>query len=205
MAINPNDLPDNSYKAREERAALAEKKVEKAVKGTVKIKKNGLKQFKNSLFAEDLSSVGKYIVSDVLVPSISKTLYDITVGAVGRILGQNTSSLRRSSVDRLNYTRFSDIRERDRDDYKRTSSGYFDNDIILDRESDARAVLDAMDDILDTYKAVSVADLNEILGESGSYTDNNWGWEDLHNADIIRVRDGWCLKLPKARPIKASR
>ena len=47
---------------------------------------------------------------------------------------------------------------------------------------------------------VSVADLYDLVGISGNYTDNKYGWTNLRNSDVQRVRDGYLLKLPKALP-----
>ena len=59
-----------------------------------------------------------------------------------------------------------------------------------------------MDEIIDMYGRVSVADLYDLVGITGNYTDNNYGWTNLASAEPIRVRDGYVIKLPKAMPIK---
>ena len=51
------------------------------------------------------------------------------------------------------------------------------------------------------YGTVSVADLYDLVGISGNYTDNKYGWTNIRNAEPIRVRDGYMLKLPKALPL----
>ena len=56
-----------------------------------------------------------------------------------------------------------------------------------------------MDDILEKYGMVSVADLYDLVGVTGNYTDNKYGWTNLSNAEIVRVRDGYQIKLPRAR------
>ena len=40
-----------------------------------------------------------------------------------------------------------------------------------------------------------------LVGVSGNYTDNKYGWTDIRNASVIRVRDGYMIKLPKALPL----
>ena len=71
---------------------------------------------------------------------------------------------------------------------------------VFDTRKEAEEVLDRMDDLIDTYGVVSVADLYDLVGISGNYTDNKYGWTNLRNADVQRVRDGYLLKLPKALP-----
>ena len=58
-----------------------------------------------------------------------------------------------------------------------------------------------MDELIDTYGNVSVADLYDLVGKSSEYTDNKYGWTNLRNAEPVRVRDGYMLKLPKPGPI----
>jgi hypothetical protein len=57
-----------------------------------------------------------------------------------------------------------------------------------------------MDDIIERYRMVSVADLFDLVGESCSFTDQKYGWTNLRNAEVVRVRDGYMIKLPKALP-----
>lgn len=54
-----------------------------------------------------------------------------------------------------------------------------------------------MDDLIDKYGTVSVGDLYELLGEEPAYTDEKWGWTDLTESGIRRVRDGYLLQLPQ--------
>ena len=54
---------------------------------------------------------------------------------------------------------------------------------------------------METYGLVRVADLYDLVGITGSYTDNKYGWTNIRNVEPIRVRDGYMLKLPKAMPI----
>ena len=58
-----------------------------------------------------------------------------------------------------------------------------------------------MDELIATYGLVSVADLYDLVGIAGSYTDNKYGWTDIRNASVVRVRDGYVIKLPRALPL----
>jgi hypothetical protein len=58
-----------------------------------------------------------------------------------------------------------------------------------------------MDELIETYGLVRVADLYDLVGITGNYTDNKYGWMNIRNADIVRVRDGYMIKLPRAMPI----
>ena len=58
-----------------------------------------------------------------------------------------------------------------------------------------------MDELIKEYGQVAVADLYDLVGITGSYTDNKYGWTNLRNAEAIRDRDGYLLRLPKALPL----
>ena len=73
--------------------------------------------------------------------------------------------------------------------------------MVLETRGEAEDVLSRMDELIDTYGVVSVADLYDLVGISCNYTDNKYGWTNLRNAEPVRVRDGYMLKLPKALPI----
>ena len=60
-----------------------------------------------------------------------------------------------------------------------------------------------MDAIIDEYDVVSVADLYDLVGITGRYTDQDYGWTNIHNARAVRCRDGGLtLELPKVKPLK---
>ena len=58
-----------------------------------------------------------------------------------------------------------------------------------------------MADLCETYGQVTVADLYDLVGISGSFTDNNYGWTDMREASVRRVRDGYILSLPRPRQL----
>ena len=66
----PNNLPDNSSKAREDRKqkmAREGQRVYKVVQGTVKTEKNKVRKWTDIFFSDDTSNVGSYILMDVLI------------------------------------------------------------------------------------------------------------------------------------------
>ena len=76
------------------------------------------------------------------------------------------------------------------------------NDIIvLETRSEAEEVIQRMDELIDMYGVVSVADMYDLVGVSCNYTDTKYGWTNIRSAEPVRVRDGYIIKLPKALPI----
>ena len=73
---------------------------------------------------------------------------------------------------------------------------------MIPTRGEAEQILEVMDEYLDKYKQVSVADLYDFVGiTSDNFTNNNYGWTDIRNAQIYHVRYGYKLKLPRALPL----
>lgn len=202
-----NDFKPNSHRFKEEQKESAEKKkVEKVISGKVKTKKKSeISKFADVFISEDASNVKSYIFMDVLVPAIKKAISDIVTDGIDMILyGETGRTKKRSSSNSsyISYNRYSDRRDDRRSDssYRAVSRYDFEN-ITLDNRGDAEEVLERMDELLDAYGIVTVSDLYDLVGITGEFTDNKYGWTSLRNAEIVRVRDGYKLKLPRVTPV----
>lgn len=191
----------NSHRSKEIDNKEERQKLQPIAQGKAK-KKSEVKKFADVFVAEDVTSVKDYILMEVLLPAAKKAISDIVTSGIDMLLyGEAKSRNKDRNNSRVSYTKYYNDRERDYDRGARTRSrGYDYDDIILDTRREAEEVLDRMDDLIDTYGMVSVADLYDLVGISGNYTDNKYGWTNLRNADVQRVRDGYLLKLPKALP-----
>ena len=203
-----DNLPDNSHRSRNEKQAMIEgKRVEKVVHGKVKTKKNNARKLTNVFITEDAANVKNYVLFDVIVPSIKKALYDLIVGALdmtlfgGRGGGSND---KRSISDKISYKDYNSISKRNERSYGNTvtTSGYSYDDIVLETRGEAESVLSRMDEIIDEYDSVRVADLYDLVGITGDYTDNKYGWTNIRNARVVRTRDGYKIEMPRALPLK---
>ena len=193
----------NSHKSKElETRNEEKKKLEKVVTGQVKTKKkNGFGKFMSGFIADETQNIKTYLFKDVVIPTIKKTITDV----VDMILyggSKRSSNSSRSIASRVSYRSYYDEPRSSRHDEPRTVQGYSYDDVILETRGDAEEVLDQLNDLIDTYKIASVADLYDLVGITGNYTDNKYGWTNLANADVVRTRDGYQLKLPRALPIK---
>ena len=72
-------------------------------------------------------------------------------------------------------------------------------DIVFATLDDTSKVLNAMVSLIDEYGFVSVADLYDLVGITGNYTDNKIGWHnlDLNSAYPEMYNGGWKLILPE--------
>lgn len=202
------NLPDNSRSGRNEKKELQkqpEKRAEKVIKGEAKVKKNEMRKLTDVFISEDVGNVKNYILMDVIVPAVKKAIYDLVVGTLDMSLyGGRGGGAKRSTADKVSYRDYNGVSRRDERTYNtnRTASGYSYDDIVVDTRGEAETVLMRMDEIMEEYESVRVADLYDLVGITGQYTDNNYGWTNIRNAEVVRVRDGYKIKMPRAIPLK---
>lgn len=189
------EYKSNSHKSRE-----AEKtKLEKVVSGKVTTKKkSGARKLADIFIAGDVKSVTSNIIADTIIPGITNMICEALKDGVDMMFrGEKSRGTRNSTTYHVSYKN----NESARREYPIRSPLEFD-DIVLQNKSDAEAVLDAMYDILNMYEQVRVTDLYELVGKTGRYTDNAYGWRSLRGSDIVKVYDGWLLRLPKVVPLR---
>lgn len=178
------------------------KRVEKPVAvGKVK-KKSEIKKLSDVFLAEDVGNVGNYILMDVIVPAIKKTVSDIVRDGIDMMLfgSKRSGNVPGTNVRYTSYGKMSDRRDEPRDYSSRNHYSY--NNVTLDNRGDAEMVLAQLEAIIEEYGTASVGDLYDLVGYSGEYTDHKYGWMNLRNAKVVAVRDGYMLDLPKALPLK---
>lgn len=192
------EFKPNSHKSKE-LTPVPEKKVEKIVKGTVKSKKkNGIDRLKDNFISEDAVNIKTYVVMDVLIPAVKKAICDIVKNGVDMILYGESGRRNQRPSEYVSYDRrYLDRRDSRFYDADRARIGYSYNDIILETRGEAEDVLARMDELIELYGMVSVADLYDLVGITGNYTDNRYGWTNIRNAEPVHVRNGYMLRLPK--------
>ena len=199
------DYKPNSHKFREDQkvAPTERKEIKKVVRGNVKIRPKGVMSKLTDIFvSEDISNVKSHIMMDVVKPAVKKVISDIVRDGIDMLLYGDTRGNRGSSsyISYRDYTSSNVSSNRSVNYPSRT--GYNHDDIILETREEAEEVLERMDELIEAYGVVSVADVYDLIGISCNYTDNKYGWTNIRNAEPIRVRNGYMLKLPKALPIK---
>lgn len=181
-----------------------EKDIKPVVSGTAKVKKKSeVKKLTDIFVAEDVSNVKNYVFMDVLVPAIKKAISDIVTNGIDMILYGETGHSKKHGASKVSYGSYY-RNDRDRRDpvANRVRGGIDYDDIIFDTRGDAESVLTAMDEIVSQYGTVSVGDLYDLAQVStNNYAINKYGWSDIRMAQVVRVRDGYMIKLPRALPL----
>ena len=197
--------PGNSHKSKDVKrtAPTDEKKIQKRVSKPAKTKKKGeLRKIAEEFIVDDVKNIKTYVITDVLIPTIKDTIWDILTNTLDMFLFNGTKDHRKhgKSSPKISYRDYYDSKNdrgrnyeiRDRFDY---------DDLEFDSRGEADAVLTGMLETIDQYGVVSVADMYDMADVTAPYTGNRYGWTSLRNAEVVRVRNAYIIKLPKAKPI----
>ncbi len=199
------EYQSNSHLSKErQKEEVAERKVQKVVSGNVKTRENKGRKLTDIFISEDASNVKSYVVMDVIVPAFKKLVFDIFTDGIEMVLYGSTGGRKsKSSAGKVSYRSYYDDKRDRRDDRAVTKTRFEYDDIVYPDRRDAEAVREQMLDILDTYQLVSVLDMYDLagLGSEAPYTANRFGWTNLRNAEVKRVRDGYIVDLPRPMAI----
>ena len=205
--MNTNYKPNShKYKEEQRRAAAEKPKTNKVVAGPVAVrKKTGIQKITDTFINDDMPKIKNYIVADVLIPSIKKAISDIVRNGIDMVLyGEAGRSRDKTPGSKVSYRSYYDnpvgSRESER---SRSSRSVFDYDEVeFTSIGDAELTLSQMEDIIEKYGFVKVADYYDLAGVSiDNHCANNYGWTDLRAAYVSRARDKYVINLPKALPI----
>lgn len=195
-----NNYKPNSNRFKEEQAA--KKRIEPVINGTAKVKKRSdISKVAKIFISEDVSNVKQYLLMDVLVPTIKKAL----MSTLDMILnGGSVNYGNKASTSKVSYRKYYDD---PRDDHRHSESAKarsrFDDDIIeFESRVQAETVLNIMEEAIDRYGFVTVADMYDAANLTAPFTSNKYGWMSLRNAEVVRLMGGsYTIKLPKISPI----
>ena len=204
------NYPGNSHKTKDTRQTVPREDIQKVIKGNVIQKKESVgKKFRESLFGGTLVAAGHYIVYDVLIPALQALVVDSIRGGSERLIyGEKVDQRIRRDGNKsfVNYGGYSSSQgvvrrsTQPSQELNRAVRHNFETS-IFEFKNDAEDVLSKLVGIIDQYNFASVGDLNSLIGVTGEFTDQKWGWQNLSSASVSRVREGYILNLPKPIPL----
>lgn len=208
-AVKPVKVTRVSYNSpKAEASKPAEKRVDSVVSGAIKRKKSLGRRLVETFTGEDVHDAGTYVILEVLVPATKKLVLDMVTEGLNRVLWGSTGN-RRPTINRqpdyTSYNRYYNMAQERRPDavarnapsnaYRRL---YDFDDYIIPNRGEADMVLDRLNDLIMTYGAATVADLYDLLGQTGvPHTDQNYGWTSSRDMSTSRVGNGYVLNLPR--------
>lgn len=173
------------------------------------------------IFKSEGNNVAKYILNDVIKPTVLDSLYDLGSGALGMIIYKDPNAFKRATLKRtrgslgslLSPTSYSSIsRPRTREpfltgkrDYTNKASvslNVLDEVNIFDTYEDAYLVKNALQDICLNEHAVTISDFFRLVGEEPDYTFDNYGWTSVDAAYVTRSGDQYYIELPRPKQLR---
>lgn len=175
------------------------------------VKKPSLKsRVFSAIVAEEVHDVKEYLLFDVAIPTLKKTLFDLVTNALNLTLFGKPTSGRdddRRSGPYVSYSAYSRSYEREREDprrdrrHTRVDIRHLDSVEFRYREKAIDAI-NFLKENLEEYGYATVAEFLTVAGLETNSVHSNWGWYDIGNPVPQQLSNGWYyVKLPKPRPI----
>jgi len=203
-----SNYPGNSHKDRAPQTEeKTEKKVERVTEGKVIQRKKPLgRKLAETFTSEDAKSAGMFILMDVLVPAFKNMVSDAVSQGADRMLFGESRPSRSSQGSRTRHTPYDSLSRSSsissqRNISRRGRTTHDFGEVVFDSRIEAENVLDRLTTIINQYDVATVSDLYELVGITGSYVDDKWGWSDLRGARVRLVREGYLLELPPTEPM----
>ena len=212
--LNPlGSLPDGSISAKQQKKEQEKPRLEPVTDTPGIIKKKSLwERSKDAIFSEDTSTVGGYILRDVIIPAVRDTIYDMVTGGLSMMLystpkaskGQRRGG---SNGTYISYGDYYDGGQKTKPKRIEPADRYRNhldiNNIIVPNSNVGYGALELLGDRAEIYGAVTVQDLYDVLNiGSAPSTMSNWGWTDISQATVSLERGDWVLHMPKIIPLR---
>lgn len=205
------DYPSNSRNPKE---PTIKEPVTAVVTGPVVFQdKSQSRKLKDLLIVESPEQAFQGVIFDVVLPAIKDLILDSSWSMLERILGGSS----RRPGSRLNTipgmrpnppVNYSQMHKQPQVPIARsvlTAQDQFQiQDIVMQNRGEMEFVLEGISNLIERYEQASVSDLYSLLGRSAPYTYENWGWVDIREATIRRLRggEGYILDLPQPITLK---
>lgn len=190
---------------------------------TVRIHKPSIfEKFADTFLAQDIHEVGEYVITDVIIPAIKKTLVEIIKnGAEMLFYGETKASKINDPTNPWTsynaYYQSGSKSNRSGSD-NRLKGGSDNYRLEFRTRAQAEEAKENLLELIRTYKSASIADFCEISRAQikitdqeiakdipAKWNDNDWGWYDLtaNDIEVVRLFNGfYTLKLPKPTYLK---
>lgn len=209
VKIVKTNYPSNSNTRKQAvGGSKSEKVVERVTTNEVVQRKKPLgRKLVESFTGDDVGSVGHYILMEVLLPAAKTMISDAASQGVERLLFGDSRPRAGNTRVGGGYTSYNRMyggstRRDEPRTISRTARATHDfGEVILQTRGEAEDVLDRLSALVEQYDVATVSDLYELVGITGAFTDDKWGWADLRGSSIRRIRDGYLVELPRPTPI----
>ena len=177
----------------------------------VTTKKTLGQKFTETFIGEDIQEVKRYVFWDMVLPGVKNFILDML-----SMMFFGERSFRMSDRDDRGYRDYTSSyrgrsfrerseRDRGRNDRLRDDRNVDYRHIVLRFKRDAKEVVDSLHDRIDYEGEVSIADLMDLVGLVGEFTDCDWGWTSKRDIGIRPVSNGFLIDVAPAEDLRYRR
>jgi len=181
------------------------------IKGTAVERKEPLrKKFLQAYAGDSAQSVGQYLLMDVVVPGTKNIIADLVTQGINRLLyGGSRPTQNNVRSGGVSYNRYfngsgqnSQTQQQTQPAARQAQPAHGFGEIILQTRTDAEVVIDELRALIEVYGNAKVANLYSLVGITGDFTNQSYGWTNLSRAGVIQIREGYLLDLPQPEVLK---
>lgn len=202
----------NSHTSKTKTPARVDK--QPIVSGAVnKRKKTMFERFKTIFTGDEAVDVKSYLVSDILIPALKDTLYDLGQGALDSLIYRTTgaapSHRSRNGAPQAKMTSYGSMFSgasrrpaaavRPAQINRRAAHDF--GDITFADRRDAEMVLNELHTSIQAYGHATVMDFYQLTGLETTFIDNDYGWYDLTGSSVRHRGGSYTLVLPPPEEI----
>lgn len=197
-----SEFPSNSRKSKE---TTERPKLERVTESDAQQRKTPVgTRMKNAMWGPSAKGILAFVAGSVVLPALkdlaSEGLKALTDGMIYGEDARRTTSSRYSSGGKTPYNRMHKA-EPERVMSAKGRANHDFGELVLSTRNEGQLILNTLSDLIEDYGHATVAEMYDLAGITGSFTDSKWGWMDIRGADIRRVAEGYVLKMPKTEPI----
>ncbi len=218
----PDKYPSNSNVSKQV-APLPElpeddKGITSLVDGEATLRKPSMgRRLRRSFIGGDANTVTEHIIWNLLIPAAKDTVADMGATFIDMMIfgqrrtprgipsGHATPNQGNGNNSRFNYGGITSgsplILGQHSAPQEEYSAPVIPNQIVVNNKHEADAIVAKMQELIERYTAVSVADVYRMVNRTPNYMDDKWGWQSLEGTRLKRDRGGVLLDLPEPRDI----
>lgn len=200
----------NSQKSKAPAPAEEPRVVGPVISGTAVERKEPLrKKFLQAYAGDSAQSVGQYLLMDVIVPGTKNIIADLVTQGINRLLYGGARPVQQGGRGGFSYARQFNGGNNQQQGQQQSSpvvrqvqqqQGF--GEIVLQTRPDAELVIDSLRELIEVYGNAKVANLYSLVGMTGNFTNQSYGWTNLSRAGVIQIREGYLLDLPQPEVLK---
>lgn len=161
-------------------------------------------------FSEGIKGVAEEVATNVIIPGVKNMLYDAAVKGIGTAVygrGNARPGAKVSAGDSRIFVSYDKLNEQPKQQKPIESTVYkgLVSEVLFDTRDDALRVREEIFERLEEFGVMSVRDLCSISDIKSDWAKESYGWDIDHikaeEVEIVHVREGWLLRMPKPRAI----